>query len=363
MTTTEIEPQPFTHEGGSYFYRQSLDTSLSDLDTILSEREGDGDYVRVAPGDFEFHLDATDPAFKFGDVEVPATEEALEVVGGFLQVPSAFMKRMTKNTSGSTQNLILGEMMSNMVKRDVAVQVNKTSTNLLALDEFGKHEGIHPHQITSKVLAAFGDSNPQVARLVDERHVFAFDAYSPFDAEDFGIGGDFEEGDLTAAGVRIEINLKQGLTPTVQPYSYRRICTNGMETPMAGIKIEGRGQSVEEVLAEVEGMARLAFAQAEKDIEHFYQMREVRVDNPERHVGRIAREHGIPNRSMVEILRLASSDALPDNPSMFDVVNLVTNFANSPQVRNDGGRILLERAGGAVVADHSSRCGHCLQTV
>ncbi len=54
---------------------------------------------------------------------------------------------------------------------------------------------------------------------------------------------------------------------------------------------------------------------------------------------------------------------MPDDPSMFDVVNLVTNFANSPAVRNDGGRLLLERAGGSVVTDHATRCGHCQQKV
>lgn len=345
------------------FYRQDLATTVTDLrDTLASRAEG-GEYVRVAPDEIEFHLDATDPTITVKDFEVRADETSLDVLGSFLSVPSAFMKRMVANTSGTTQNLLLGEILRNSVRKDMAVNVNQSHTGLIEIDEWGGHVGIKPYQVLDAILPAFSGHTPMVARLIDEPHQFAFDAYSPFDAENFGIGGDFAEGDLTAAGVRIDVNLKQGLAPSVQPYTYRRFCTNGMETPMAGVKIDARGQSVEEVLAELESMAQLAFAQAEKDVEHFYELRNQPVDNPERAITAIARERGIPNRSTMAILQLAAGEDLPDDPSMFDVVNLITNYANAPAVNRDGGRLILERAGGAVVSDHASRCGHCQQKV
>lgn len=347
------------------FYRQNLDTTLVDLRETLSERTSDAP-VRVTPDEVEFHLDATDKTIKVGGHEIPANEESMERLGSFMKVPTAFLKRMSESTSGATQNLLFTEMLRNTVRKDLAISLNRSGSAITEVEEWADGGGprkIRPVDVVEKIIPVFGESTPLVARLLDESHQFAFDAYSPFDAEDFGIGGDFEQGDLTAAGVRIDINLKQGLTPTVQPFSYRRICTNGMETPMAGTKIDGRGQTVEEVLMELESMARLAFAQAEKDVQHFYELREQRVDNPERAIRAIARERGIPARSTMALIDLAAGEDLPDQPSMFDVVNLITNYANSPAVRNDGGRLILERAGGAVVNDHASRCGHCAQKV
>ncbi len=329
---------------------------------MTEEREEGGEVDRVSPEDIVFHLDATDPTIKFGEREVPADEHTLGHLGDFLSVPTAFLRRMSENVSGSTMDRLFSDLVANTVRKDLSVGFNRDHTSLVSIAEHGK-EGLKPYQVVDKILPVFQDSTPLLARLVDQSNTFAFDAYSPFDAENFGIGGDFAENDLTAAGVRVEVNLKQGLVPTVQPFSYRRFCTNGMETPLAGVKIEGRGQSVDEVLAELEGMARLAFAQAEKDVEHFYEMRNQPVANPERAITQLARERGIPQRSTMAILELAASEDMPDDPSMFDVVNLVTNFANSPQIRNDGGRLLLERAGGATVSDNATRCGHCTQRV
>jgi bisphosphoglycerate-independent phosphoglycerate mutase (AlkP superfamily) len=116
-------------------------------------------------------------------------------------------------------------------------------------------------------------------------------------------------------------------------------------------------------MAELEQMAELAFSRVERTIEHFYSLRDQRVDNVERALRTIAKEQGIPDRSMVAMMDLAAGEDMPDEPTMFDVVNLITNFANSPQVRNDGGRSILEGAGGSVVSDHAARCGHCQQKV
>lgn len=348
------------------FYRQNLETSLSGLSTMLKDRTDGSDTLRVSPDSVEFHLDATDPAVKMGEKEVPANEHNLGMLGDFLQIPSGFQKRMAERLSSEVRNEVYTGLLRNTVGTDMAVVVKNSGVG--GVFEWGKHEKVNPARVVDAVTPVFGDSDPVITRLVDEVNFFGFDAAVPFDADDekgraFGVGGDFEQGDLTASGVRIGMNLKQGLSPEVAPYNFRRFCTNGMEAPMVGLKIDSRGQTVEEVMAELEAMARLAFAQAEKDIEHFYSLREERVDNPERAIRRIARERGIPDRSVVAIQDLAAGEDLPDEPTMFDVVNLVTNFANAPQVRNDGGRLLLERAGGAVVSDHASRCGHCLQKV
>lgn len=354
------------------FFRSDIDLTLPALLESVSGRDENTNITRVEPGDFEFHLDAPDPCFRFGDIEIEATETSMASVGNYLSVPSAFMNRMVENASGTTLNALFGDLLSHTVRKDMAIRMGVENTVITEISAYGSHDGIKPYQVVDKIIPVFEglpeEYQPRIARLVDEKHHFAFDAYCPFDAGTFGIGGDFALDDLTAAGVRVDINLKQGLTPTVQPFTFRRACTNGMEQAMTSLKIEGRGQTVDEVLAELEEMARLAFSQAEKDISNFYELRETKVENPERLLVQMSRERGIPARSATAILELAAGEDLPDEPSMFDVINLVTNFANSPTIRNDGGRLLLERAGGAVASEHTSRghaarCGHCTQKV
>ena len=350
------------------FYRQEIVETLPELRERVAETSTVGERTRVSPDEIKFHTSAADPAIQFGNVEVPASPESMKIIGDYLKVPTAFMGRLIDNVSAPVVDALFNDMVTNSIRKDLGIGLNGTGTAVTEITEWDRRARIQAHQVMDAVISAYAPTAPKVARFIHEPGThLAFDAYFPFEdsetARARGIGGDFGENDLTASGVRIDINLKQGLTPSVQPFTYRRICTNGMETPMAGLKIEGRGQTVEEVLAELESMARLAFAQAEKSIEHFYDLREQKVDNPERAITALGRERGIPDRSLVQLVELAAGEDMPDNPSMFDVVNLVTNFANAPQVRNDGGRLLLERAGGAVVNDHSARCGHCQQKV
>ena len=228
-----------------------------------------------------------------------------------------------------------------------------------------------------------GTDRAPVQRLVDTSAEFAFDVHVPFDysrgvggdpsaesalsedllryswASNAGITADSKVGDITAAGCRFGFNRKANLAPWVQPWSMKLACTNGMETTMPGLKMDARGLGVEEVMAELEAMAQQAFAAAEANISHFYDLRNVPVDNPERSLRAIARERGIPDRSLIRMLDLAPSDMLPETPTQFDLVNLITNLANHTAIRNDGGRLLLERAGGAVVTEHAARCPHC----
>lgn len=341
------------------FLRESLDTTVGALEEMLRDRDENSDAVRVSPDDVTFHLDAADPVLVLGEAEVPVTEHGLVALGEFLSIPAAFTKRLHKGVSGTTQNLLFSDLFTANVKKDL--RVTHTDSGLTTITDWGR-EPIKPAALVHVASKVLGTDDAPIVRLVDETHEFGFDVVVP---ENYsrGNGGDRQVGDITSGGLRFGVNLKQNLAPWVQPYMHRLICTNGMETTQQGLKVDARGQTIDEVMAEIESMAQIAFGGIERDIAHFYEMRETRVDNPERAIRAMARERGIPDRSAVAIMDLAAGEDLPDDPTMFDVVNLVTNFANSPQVRNDGGRLLLERAGGAVVTDHAARCGHCHQRV
>lgn len=349
------------------FVREDLNTTLGDLSTMLAERNDGSDAIRVAPEDIKFHLDASDPSISLGDREVPATDHAMSAFGDLLQVPSAFVNRAKGKVQAETMNALFNDLLVNTLQKDARVTLRQDAF-LEDIDEWGK-EGIKPRQLVTTAINVI-DETAHVARLIDTPQFFGFDVYAP-EGFSHGYGGDGvtpyadgnERDDITAGGLRYGVNLKQGLAPFVQPWFFRLACTNGWEIEKAGLKVDARGQTVDEVIAELEQMAQIAFGGVEREIAAFYELKNQPVENVERTLRSIARERGIPDRSFVALTDLAQGEDLPDSPTMFDVVNLITNFANSPAIRNDGGRLLLERAGGHIVGDHAARCGHCQQKV
>ena len=161
-------------------------------------------------------------------------------------------------------------------------------------------------------------------------------------------------------GVRIGMDMKHSLTPWTSTLLYRLACTNGYERLDIVSKIDGRGASSQEVLNQLEEAVEEAFSNAQREVKAFYDLRNTPVDNPERMLARIAREHELPDRTLAALVERAASDAIPDNANLFDVVNLITNTANDPSIRHKSGpRRRLEQVGGAIISEHADRCSHC----
>ncbi len=272
------------------FLRNDLDLTLDQMVTLLDQRDDGTAGERVAPNEVEFHLDAADPTLKIKSVEIPASEENMARLGDFLSIPTAFGKRVRELTTGETQNRVFSEILANTITKDMEIKVHSTGEFIAAINEWGK-AGIRPNQLAHAAQNAFPDgAEVKIARLIDETHEFAFDAYlGSTDFRTEGIGGDPEVNDITSGGLRFEVNLKQGLAPSVQPFMYRLICTNGMEASRFDLKVDARGQTIDAVLASIEENARIAFAGIENQINHFYDMRNIKVDNPERALRAIAR--------------------------------------------------------------------------
>ena len=356
-----VAPAP-VRSGGPEGYvqlRQPTGLTLAGLlDQIGSQSTG----VRtadVATREIEFHLDANQANFRIGADEVPATRAGVLAFGDLLGVPSSFLNRVATELGGRGPQFLLTELLQLYPKSALTVTYGPGGVSKVA--EAGRHL-IDAERIVSVATRVLGTDAAPVTRIIDTSQEFAFDVRVPEDF-DRGVGGDRQVGDITAGGVRLSYNRKRNLAPAVQPYLYRLACTNGMSHLDPGLKVDARGLDVDTVLSELEAAAERAFSRVEDQIRAFYDLREQRVEHPERALLAIAAERKIPERTTTRLLRLASSDALPDDPSMFDIVNLVTNTANDGAIHNDGGRLILENAGGALVAAHEARCAHCQHRV
>lgn len=363
MTTATAEAPAPT------FVRTSTDLDLNRLASEMRKERGDVLRVDVPMHDVEFHLDADEPTIKLGNRELPATEGTKQAFGDLLDVPKAFLKRLDKSVPSKVTNDMLDALFTGYGGSQGLTfhLANQGEGGVMGIYTPGK-EPLDPTRLVEVAGRVLGDTASPVERLVNTRSEFSLDVRVP-ETSKVGVGGDFKTkrdgtkvGDITAGGIRLGVNLKQNLAPWVEPWTYRLWCTNGMGHTDTGLRIDARGQSWEETLAEFEQVAERAFSRVEEQIEHFYNLREQRVKNPERALRAIAREQGLPARSVNAMMDLIPTE-VPENATMFDVVNLVTNFANSPSVINDGGRLLLERAGGNVVSEEARRCNRCNQKV
>lgn len=363
--------------------REDLGITLDDLISQKRTERSDAEGTDIRLSDIVINAEADNPTISIGsDQQVPVTGRGYEALADAVGVPLPFLKRLGSTVGSQGQARVLSMLLeaSDEVKR-----VNFAHGGILDVKEPGSL-AVTPVHMLDVALNTLGTGSAPVQRLVDTSSDFSFDVHVPLGSER-GVGGDASAqvempeglegyswvtnspvtnlsrvGDITAAGLRMTLDMKRSLSPSVQPWMMRLACTNGMETTTNLTKVDARGMTIDEVMADINAKAEIAFSRVEREIEHFYQMRENRVGNPERTLRAIARERGIPDRRLMAMLDLAP-EALGDNPTEFDIVNTITNLANRETVRNNGARLSLERAGGGVVADHAVRCSTCQTTL
>jgi hypothetical protein len=339
--------------------RDTPTRTISEVKAELAETRKSSTEDDFSLADIHFRFADNNPHFQMGSKLIPASATGINAFASYFQIPTAYLNRVSKDLGIEQAGNELDMWKESAASE--AVRVTFNDDHILDIREPGR-QLIERGALLDIAASVMGTEQAPIVRLINTQEEFAFDVHVPFDY-DRGVGGDVKVNDITAGGIGIHYDAKMNLAPTVERYLHRLACTNGMRRKELGMKVDARGQTVDEVLAEVGALAEQLMSGVESDIRHFYELRERPVDNPERQIIALARDFKIPDRSTKKLLHLASTEEMPDNPSEFDVLNLVTNLANHPEIRNDGGRLLLERVGGGIIADQAARCGHCRQTV
>lgn len=298
-------------------------------------------------------------SIRIKDEEVPATQDGIEQLASFTSVPRSYLLDIDPDMQAYNLNARLRRNPAN-------VRVRFTEDGI---SEVLKPERLwfEPKALVDVAMNVLGPEADVVDWYCDPDD-FLLDVAVP-EGFDRGVGGDPEVNDITRGGVRVGQNRKGYHAPWAATFLYRLACTNGMEIPEVGHKIDARKNDVDGVLMELEMAARHAFDLVEGKIHHFYELRNQRIEGDvTQAVLRIAREQGLPDRTA-----LALADRVPDQldpevlghpPSVFDITNLFTNWANNPELRSRRiPRRTLERAGGAIVQQEHDRCRHCQQVL
>lgn len=297
--------------------------------------------------------------FGLGPTEVPATKDGLELIGSFVGIPRNFLLSIEADEQEFLLRHRLRRNPGNLTVRYTEAGVHEVFLPTKAR--------IEPRQIAQTAINVMGETAPIVEWKVDPDELF-LDIMVP-EGFDRGIGGDAERGDITHGGLRFQQDRKNNHAPRVNTFLYRLVCTNGLMVPETGLTLDARGNTVEALLAELEMAAERAFSEVEQQIEHFYGMRQQRIEGDvTQTVIRVAQERGLPTRTAMNLANRVPDQLDPEilghEVSMFDVVNLITNQANHPDLRTrTGPRRALEMAGGQLVREVHDRCGRCHQTL
>lgn len=333
------------------FLRERPATTLNDV--LESVGSPQGKVVLVDSADVRFHLGGDTPSVRLGDgVEVYAGPDTLTAMAAYAALPTKWLLR---------QEALLQEHIFAAIYGALGVEVNVRYEphKIYEMWDAEREGSIEPRSLIEIAAKVLGGRAEVVYYSLDQIE-FRLDAIVPRTARR-GIGGDKEEGDTTRAGLRMGMNRKRNLAPWVQPLFYRIPCTNGMEVPSPGLRVDARGLEVDQILVEIETRASWTLGAADKRIEHFYALRDQKVADPVLLIRRVGMENGIPARTVDAIVALLP-EYLEDesSASLFEVVNVITNYANEESIRSrETSSRALEIAGGAIVSEAIERCGQC----
>lgn len=301
------------------------------------------------------HVDDQEPTVRFGSNEVPFNTEGQLSLAKFANIPTKFYERVDPDE----RQFILSNRLDRSFEeeKDVIIRYNQ-NTGFLGINPVTQTY-ISPFRVVDTLLEVF-PAGSEVIEWRNDSDLLHVDVVHDIDSPH--TGGDPQVNDLTRGGVRVIHDRGKGVAPEVHPYLYRLICTNGMETPEASLRIEGRGRNANEILANLELNTQAAVDRISSRIEQFYALRQERIEgDATQAMLRLAQERGL---SPLVGNRLASGLPADEEHTMFSLINRITNYANHPDLENrPAQRRNLEAAGGTLVAHHGDRCAHCSQTL
>lgn len=171
--------------------------------------------------------------------------------------------------------------------------------------------------------------------------------------------------DITHGGVRVVAYPNQAKAPVVERYFNRLICTNGLTMPVADARVTLRGNTVEEVIADMERAAEHLLGSMDEALERYAALSDIPVvGNVAAFIQQVGIEAGIPAKLIQQAITYAGGAGLLREgaaPTSYDVMNILTSIANNDSVRFST-RNRLQALGGLFVAQGQrlmERCSSC----
>jgi hypothetical protein len=341
--------------GAPELNRRQNATSLSSIEPHLLEEDEN---------------DSGDPYYETPFGRLAGSRNNTDILSAFAGGPKGYLQKTTPDI----RQLIMGDVLA----RDTPVVLETAGRELISAHEPGGRY-IPMRAVVTAMTSVLGPDATVIDRgFFPQNGALWLNAVVldvPPGAQGVYEGGDFgvtlteegrapQVGDLTRAGLSV---FRQSLKDDVyvRLFLERLFCTNGMTSKIPGAEFRLKGSTAEEIIDQMEAAAHDAFSQGGPAIEQLYALRDhpVRGDVTQ-YVARVADDLGLPD-SRVRSLALRAPELMRESgapPSMFDVVNLITNEANAPDLQPPARRALMH-AGASLAAEHRGRCVSCSQVL
>lgn len=169
-------------------------------------------------------------------------------------------------------------------------------------------------------------------------------------------------GDVTEAGVRILAYPFKNIQPSVNLYAERLVCANGQTTDERLGRIALKGNTVDEVIGEMETAAQLILAQADDYLKTLGATRQMAVPgSPQAFVAQLCKEAKVSRQVLDAVMEIVNQLV---EPTIWDINQAFTTVANKSEHYQT--MIKLQTLGGSLAfqpEEMVKRCGTCEQRI
>lgn len=305
-------------------------------------------------------VDSAAAQITVGDTVFPFDEVAEKTLAKFLDIPANYLKSCPSTFKAHTANFWLDEL------ADTEATVHTVNDQLVAITS--SDIITVPTPAVGNVITKVFDGDDKVSfyRGTDARGLefVQFDVLSNAHQVDvpnpLNIPFRPQVGDVTSGGMRFYSYPYSLTPPSALPYFERLVCTNGMTTEERLGRISIKGNTVEEVIEELETKARELFAVLDNGLQSYAETAAKRVPGSlQAFAYQLGREYKLSASVMDEVMSIINQ--LPeDTATVYDVNQAFTEVANRGVTA--GVRRSLQTLGGslALQADKMiQRCGTC----
>lgn len=315
---------------------RSIETTLGDIDV-----DADASRIRLGSGE-DFHLD----------------EQAERSLAQYLGVSKAYLAKCPPDLKAHNLNYWLRR------RENAAAVIEVVGDHWVTVHKPGLL--ILPLARVADIVTATMDPGYEIVQLLRNDTKFHVDIITdhhvevaPDDRIEDRQRGQRAVGDITHGGVRILANPSEVEAPQVLTYLHRLWCTNGSTSPEDQGTIRLKGNTVEDILVEMEGACRRVMGDLDAKLESYAALATTYPPgSPTRFAYQLGREYGLPQRLMDRIMERVS--VLPEDATLYDIQQVFTELANGSV--NYRLMTKLQHLSGdlAFDTDHvTHRCGTC----
>ncbi len=317
----------------SRVHERSLQTSLAEIEVDPEARS-----VRLSSGE-----------------EFPLDEQAERSLSNYLGISKAYLAKCPPDLKSHNLNYWLQR------RGHAAAVVEATDDHWVTIHKPGLL--ILPLARVADIITGTLDPAFEVVSLIRNDTRFQIDVATNHQIEvdpDDRIDDRRQVGDITRGGIRIMSNPTEVQAPVVQTYLHRLVCTNGLVSSEDEGTIQLKGHTIDDIFVEMEAACRRVLGDLDTKLAEYAALAtQFPPGSPVRFAYQIGRERGLTKRVMDRIMERVN--ILPDDATIYDVLQVFTELANSGTV-NYTTMIKLQGIGGELAFDTETithRCGTC----